>query len=320
MKYLLLFLNLCLVISNGIAADKTVIRAGVQASGTLAWELSVLENGERYKNLDFRLETQALANPEAGKIALQSGSVDMIVSDWVWVSRMRADGADFTFYPYSTNSGALMVPEKSNINKLADLKGKKLGIAGGEIDKNWLLLQALAKQQNLDLNTLVEKVFGAPPLIDEQLKEGRIDAALNYWHFAAKLEGQGFRSLINGKEIMAALGVKESVPALGYVFRQSWAKAHKTVLPSFIAAARQAKLEICNSDAVWLQVVPLTHAEDKASQTRLRQYYCDGEVKQWGNAEQQAAERIYSLLKEVSDNKLTGKSEHIQSGTFWTFE
>ncbi len=101
--------------------------------------------GESAKTSDFQIEKVELANPEAGKIALQAGAVDMIVTDWIWVSRMRSEGKDFTFYPYSTASGSLMVPEKSAIRSLADLKGKRLGIAGGELDKNWLLLQALAK-------------------------------------------------------------------------------------------------------------------------------------------------------------------------------
>jgi NitT/TauT family transport system substrate-binding protein len=315
MKNFLLLINLTLMAVASWAADQPVIKIGVQASGTLAWELSVLQHGEQYKNSGFTIETYPMANAEAGKIALQSGTVDMIVSDWIWVSRMRAEGADFTFYPYSTNSGALMVPEKSNIHQLADLKGKKLGIAGGALDKNWLLLQALAQQEHLDLNAQVETVFGAPPLINEQLRQGRIDAALNYWHFSAKLKGQGFRQLIDGKEIISKLGIQETVPALGYVFRQKWAKA--PVLSSFFQASRQAKTEICGSDKVWQQIIPLTQAEEKTTQDRLRQEYCQGEVKQWGKPEQQAAEKIFSLLQKLSGNKLAGPSEHLAPGTFW---
>ena len=320
MKYILLFISFCLAVSNGIAADKTAIKIGVQAFGTLAWELSVLQHEDKFKALDFTIETHPVANTEAGKIALQSGAVDMIVSDWIWVSRMRSEGANFTFYPYSTNSGSLIVPEKSNIHQLSDLKGKKLGIAGGELDKNWLLLQTLGQKENIDLNASVEKVFGAPPLINEQLVEGRIDAALNYWHFAAKLNGQGFRRLIDGKEIIARLGINENVPFLGYVFKQSWAQEHPLTISTFIKASRQAKTEICRSESVWQRIIPLTRVEEKATQDRLRQCYCEGEVKQWGKPEQQAAERIYSLLKAVSDNKLTGQSGQIQPGTFWVNE
>ncbi|MDP3588979.1 MAG: ABC transporter substrate-binding protein, partial [Methylobacter sp.] len=239
MKFNALFISLCLFVSySGYAAEKTVIRIGVQAFGTVDWELAALQDNPQ---ADFQLEIQHLANAEAGKIALQSGSVDMIVSDWIWVSRLRATGSDFTFYPYSNTSGALVVAKDSPIRSVKDLNGKRLGIAGGELDKNWLLLQALAGQEQLDLNASVEKVYGAPPLITEQLKQNRVDAALTYWHFAARLEAEGYRQIINGKGILKGLGIQQDVPSLGYVFKQSWANAHKQAVNSFFNASKQAK-------------------------------------------------------------------------------
>ena len=188
----------------------------------------------------------------------------MIVSDWIWVSSLRATGADFTFYPYSNTSGALVVAEKSPIHSIKDLKGKRLGIAGGELDKNWLLLQALAQKEQLDLNASVEKTFGAPPLINEQIKQNRVDAVLNYWHFAARLEAQGYRQIIDGRGILKGLGLTEDVPSIGFVFKQSWAENHNLAINSFFKASKQAKNRLCTSDAAWQKVIPLTHTDDLA--------------------------------------------------------
>ncbi|HEY8218935.1 MAG TPA: ABC transporter substrate-binding protein [Methylobacter sp.] len=318
MKFNAFFISLCLFISCGCyAAEKTVIRIGVQASGTVDWELAALQDTPQ---ADFQLEIQHVANAEAGKIALQSGAVDMIVSDWIWVSRLRATGSDFTFYPYSNTSGALVVPKDSPIHSIKDLNGKRLGIAGGELDKNWLLLQALAKQEQLDLNTSVEKVFGAPPLISEQIKQNRVDAALTYWHFAARLEAQGYRQIIDGKGILKGLGIQEDVPSLGYVFKQSWANEHKQAANSFFNASRQAKNRLCTSDAAWQKIIPLTNENDASTLAKLRQRYCEGGVEHWGQAEQLAAGRIYSILRSLSNNQLTGQSENLQPGTFWSIE
>ena len=319
MKFNIVFISLCLFVScNSFAGEKTTIRIGVQASGTLQWELSALQDDPQIKTADFQLEIQPVANAEAGKIALQSGAVDMIVSDWIWVSSLRASGADFTFYPYSNTSGALVVPEKSPIHSIKDLKGKRLGIAGGELDKNWLLLQALAQKEQLDLNTSVEKTFGAPPLINEQIKQNRVDAVLNYWHFAARLEAQGYRQVIDGRGILNGLGIAENVPSIGYVFKQSWAENHKQAIDNFFKASKKAKNQLCSSDAVWQKVIPLTQTNDLATQTKLRQGYCEGSVEQWGEKEQQAAARIYRLLRTLSNNQLTGQSESLQPGTFWS--
>lgn len=318
MKFNAFFISLCLFAScSSYAAEKTVIRIGVQASGTVDWELAALQDN---RQADFQLEIQHLANAEAGKIALQSGAVDMIVSDWIWVSRLRSTGADFTFYPYSDTSGALVVAENSPIHSIKDLKGKRLGIAGGELDKNWLLLQALAQQEQVDLNASVEKVFGAPPLINEQIKQNRVDAALNYWHFAARLEAQGYRQIIDGRGILKGLGVHEDVPSLGYVFKESWANAHKQAVNSFFNASKQAKNQLCTSDAAWQKIIPLTKEDDLPTLAKLRQRYCEGGIGHWGQPEQLAAGRIYTMLRTLSNNQLTGQSENLQPGTFWSVE
>jgi len=321
MKFKIALLGLILgFYSVCFAAEKTTIRLGVLAFGTVNWELAVLKNEKLLDNAAFILDIVPMANPQAGKIALQSGAVDMIVADWIWVSRLRSNGADYTFYPYSNTAGALVVANTSPIKNLQNLQGKKLGIAGGELDKNWLLLQALGLQQQLDLNSAVEKVYGAPPILNQQLLQQRIDAIINYWHFAARLEAQGYRQIINGQDILQQLGITDEVPSLGYVFRQSWAELHQQAINNFLTATRSAKDLLCSSDVVWQKVIPLTKAKDSATQNTLRQRYCEGRIKHWGANNRQAAKKIYLMLKKLSHNKLTGTSEQLQQGTFWGIE
>jgi len=319
MKMIFLLLSL-LLSTNSLAEEKTIIRLGVQAGGTVEWELPVVQEALKAKSADFELEIKHVANVEAGKSALQSGAVDIIVSDWIWVSSLREKGADFTFYPYADTSGALVVPSDSGIHSLSDLKGKRLGIAGGELDKNWLLLQALAsQQQEIDIDSTVEKVFSTPPLINEQIKQGRIDAALTYWHFAARLEAEGYRTIIDGRSILQGLGIQEAVANLGYVFKQSWADQHSQPLKQFFDAGKQARQTLCSTDAAWQKIIPLTKIDDELTQKHLRQSYCAGNIDQWGEAEQKAAEKVYVLLHKQSKQALTGKSEQLQTGTFWKF-
>lgn len=322
MKLQCRFIWLFLLISlNSVAAEKTTIRLGILAFGTAVWEIEAMEQEKLTEAADFDLEVHPVANPEAGKIALQSGAVDMIVADWIWVSRLRASGKDFTFYPYSNTSGALVVANDSPIRTLKDLQGKRLGIAGGELDKNWLLLQALAEQQEqLDLNATVEKVFGAPPILNQQILNDRIDAVMNYWHFAARLEAQGYRQLIDGQGIIKALGIDEPVPSLGYVFSQSWGNLHKQALNGFFKAVQQARQRLCSSDAAWHKILPLIQTDDPTVQDKLRQRYCEGNIEHWGEKEQQAAKDIYDLLKKLSRNRLTGAGADLQPGTFWTID
>src|SRR5882724_8830755 len=79
------------VLGNGPAAAGT-IRLGVLKFGTVNWELDVIKaNGfDKAEGLD--LEIVDLANTGATTVALQAGAVDVIVTDWLWVTRQRAAG------------------------------------------------------------------------------------------------------------------------------------------------------------------------------------------------------------------------------------
>ena len=51
-----------------------------------------------------------------------------------------------TWIPYSANIGALMVKGDGSVRALPDLKGKRIGVAGGPLDKSWLLLLAYGRE------------------------------------------------------------------------------------------------------------------------------------------------------------------------------
>ena len=190
-------------------------RAG---TGTLAWELEILKAHGLDRQAGIDIETTELASTEAGKVALESGSVDLMLSDWLWVTRERALGDDVVFYPYSSALGAVMVPANSPIGGIADLKGKKLAVAGGPLDKSWLLLRALARRSNIDLKTQADIVYGAPPLLQQKALQGEADATLTFWNFCAELEADGMRRAVAMDDVMKSLGAAGPVAMVGYVF------------------------------------------------------------------------------------------------------
>ena len=311
---------ICALLSSqpGFAGEKTLIRLGVLAFGTVNWELTAMQQAGMMATEHYRLQVIKMANPQAGKIALQSGAVDMIVADWIWVSRMRALGKNYTFYPYSNTTGALVVAANSSIQQLQDLKNKKLAIAGGELDKNSLLLQALMqKQGQTEIYASIEKIYGAPPLLSQQMQQKRVDALLTYWHYAARMQAEGYRVLMTGTDILQGLGMQSSVPSIGYVFDRIWADSNKDALQSFLENTRQTKDVLCANDKAWQGIKSLTRAKTEQLNQLLRQRYCAGRVQSWGEKEQQAAADIYQYLQDLSAKRLTGDAEDIQEGTFW---
>src|SRR5260370_28524039 len=234
---------LAVMIALAAQASATVadrIRVAVQRTGTLAWELDVIRTHGLDRKLDLVIETVELASTEAGKIALKGGAADIILSDWLWVARERALGDGLAFYPYSSTLGAVMVPAQSAIRTIDDLKGKIIAVAGGPIDKSWLLLQAFARRSGLDLRKQAIPVYGAPPLLSQKALQGETDATLTFWNFCAELESKGYTRAIAMDHVVKALGAKGPVALVGYTFDRAWAARNASTLERFLAAARQA--------------------------------------------------------------------------------
>lgn len=294
------------------------IRVGVLKFGTVSWELDVIERNRLDEAAGVEVEVVELATNNATAVALQAGAVDVIVTDWLWVTHQRADGAGYSFVPYSTSIGALVVPASSPIRSLADLDGKRLGIAGGPVDKSWLLFRALATQRHgLDLDAAVDKVFGAPPLLNEQIALGEIDAVINNWNFVAQLEAKGYRRVMGAEEAAKALGVATDVPMLGYVFDESWAEANRDDVLAFVEASRAAKALLARSDAEWEKLRPLMRAPDEATFLALRDGFRRGIPQSWGDAQRADAARLFEIMAELGGPELVGRSDELQPGTFW---
>jgi NitT/TauT family transport system substrate-binding protein len=301
--------------------DPAKVRIGVLAYGTVNWELAAIDAEDLARSASIVIVPTILASAEAAKIALQGNAVDVIVADWIWVARQRVQGADYTFSPYSTMHGSLVVPAASSIRTVGDLKGKRLGVVGGGLDKNWLLLKLLAKQKyGIDPDKDIDPVFGAPPLLNQQLVQGRLDALLDYWHYAAKLEVQGYRTVLDGRALLGALGVVDADLAnLGFVFRDLWANQHLGTLRAFLGGSVKARSRLCGDDSAWQRVIPLTQESDPKITSLLRQRYCEGGIQHWGEREVKAAERLFGLLHEAGGEDLTGKRQTLPPGVFWAF-
>jgi len=304
-------------VAGAAAAAEGTIRVGSLRYGTLSWQLDVIANHGLDKKEGLRIEPLELAGAPAAQLALHAGRVDLIVSDWLWVSRQRAEGGDLTFIPFSSAIGGVIVPAASPIRDVAGLAGQRLGIAGSALDKSWLVLRLFARARlGLDLEALADKSFGAPPLLSEALIAGRLDAVLTYWPFAAKLEARGMRRLLSIGDALGALGIPADLPLTGYVVSSRWASDNQTALEVFVGATRRANAILAASDAEWERIAPLTGAADPAELVKLRDAYRDGIPRRWDAAEREAAARLYRLLAEIGGAALVGPSLELASGTF----
>jgi NitT/TauT family transport system substrate-binding protein len=314
-----LLLGFSIAIAGGFAMAGETVRVGVLKFGTVNWEIDTIRHYELDKANGIELDVLALAGNEATRIALLSGAVDIIVSDWLFVSRQRAEGMPLAFVPYSTSVGAIMVPPDSDIATLADLKGKTIGVAGGPLDKSWLMLRGLAEgKAGFDLAGQTTQAFGAPPLLAEKLRQGEFDAALNFWHYNARLEAEGYRMLVSAQAAAAALGAEGEISAIGYVFSETWANDNVQTVLGFVQASRDAKALLNTSDEAWGRLKPMMKANDEVVFDMLVKRYRQGIPARPIAEEEADTARIYDYLAKIGGEKLVGKAKTMMPGTFWS--
>ncbi len=299
------------------AEARDPLRIAVQKTGTASWEIEVIKARGLDEAANLEIETIELASTEAGEVALEGGAVDMVVGDWLWAARERALGDKLLFTPYSSALGAVMAPKDSPVHAVADLAGRSIGVAGGPLDKSWLLLRAVALGSGLDLTKEARPLYGAPPLIAEKLAQGETEAALEYWNFSADLEGRGFRRAIEMSDVEKTLGASGPVAMTGYVFTEAFAASHKDVLRRYFAAAAEAHKILAEDPSAWAPIKARLRLKDEAALAVYRQRYLEGVPKRT-IAEQAADARVlYRRLAKVGGERLVGKATDLDLDLFY---
>jgi NitT/TauT family transport system substrate-binding protein len=301
--------------SGAEAADH--LRIAIQKTGTASWEIEVIKARGLDKAANLDIETTELASTEAGKIALEGGAVDMVIEDWLWAARERTLGDKLLFTPYSSALGAVMAPKDSPVHAVADLAGRSIGVAGGPLDKSWLLLRAAALSASLDLTKEAKPSYGAPPLIAEKLVQGESETALEYWNFSADLEGRGFRRAIEIADIQKALGATGPLAMTGYVFSEAFAASHKDALRRYFVAAAEARKILAEDPSAWAPIQARLRLKDEAALAVYRQRYLEGVPKRTIAEEAADASVLYRRLAEVGGEALVGKAKELDPGLFY---
>jgi NitT/TauT family transport system substrate-binding protein len=281
------------------------------------WIANVIRRHGFDKAHGIVMTTSVLANTDAGRVALMAGADDVIVSDWMFAAAQRAAGTKLCFAPFSNTLGGIMVRADAPVRSFADLKGRKLGVAGGPVDKSWLVVQAAARQSGIDLAAAARVAFGAPPLLDAKLQQGELDAVLTFWNFAARLEAAGCREVISVADCAERLGLPPQLSLVGFVFRQDWAEQNRPAIDGFLAAVDQAEHLLATSDAEWQMIRPMMDAPDDALFAGLRRRFIAGIPEQSADSEQAAAERVFAILHSTGGPRATAGLSALPKGIFW---
>ena len=299
--------------------DAKKLSLGVQATGTVKWELAAMAALGIDKKHLLELDVRDVADSKAGQIALQAKEVDVILSDFVWVSIQRHEGNMVTMVPHSLTVGGLMVDPAAGINSIADLKGKTLAVSGSPVDKSYVILAA--EYNKLTGGNLTEEAsakFGAPPLVNELITGGQAQASLNLWNWNSRAKLAGKTELISVAAMLADLGVSETPPLLGWTFFEETAHDKKDALKAFLDASFETKKALLEDDNVWDTIRDVMNVgDDDKLFAQLRDDYRAGIVTKYASSAMKPAEEAFALMAKYGGPDVVGPSTELENGTFY---
>lgn len=287
---------------NAFAEQLPQVRVAVLQSGTVNWELQHLKNQSYDRQFGFDLQINKVASLSAARLALTSDSADVIVSDWLWAGKRNSDGAQLRFIPFSSQIGSVIVKPGQVLKSLSELKGKNIGVAGGPLNKGWVLLQTAAKDAGVDLQKEAKVQFGAPPLLSQALKRGQVDVLVTFWHYGARLEAEGYQRWLSLEELMLDLGMKSKVPMLGYILKASFANQNRIAVDGFTKAIQQTKNDLATNDTHWNDLRYLMKAEDEEIYQALIKGYRNGTPESVDTDQISDAVRFFELIDQLSSH------------------
>jgi NitT/TauT family transport system substrate-binding protein len=308
-----------LQIADGAAGAP--LRLGILQFGSVQWLAETIRRHSLDAANGFDLVPVVLANTDAGRVALMAGAADIVVSDLFFVAAQRAAGTRLRFAPFSSASGGIMVPTASPIQTLPDLANRRLGIAGGPLDKSWLITRAAAQSAGaFDIANEALLSYGAPPLLNAMAQRGDLDAVLTYWNFAARLDGAGFRQAVSVADCARSLGLSEHLSLVGFVFREDWAKQNPQTIGGFLAAATAAQSRLATDPAEWQPIRPLMDAQDDALFDSLRRRYIAGIPQASPTTRQTDAAKLFDIVRRTGGSRGVDGLDALPEGIFWPIQ
>lgn len=297
-------LTLTAIAGTAIAAEEAVLRIGYQKYGTLvllrakgSLEPRLAKEGVKVQWTEFPGGPQLLEG-------LNVGGIDFGVTGETPPVFAQAAGADLVYVanePPAPTSEAILVPKDSPIKKVADLKGKKVGLNKGS-NVHYLLVRAL-EEAGLTYAD-IQPVFLNPADGRAAFQNGNLDAWVIWDPYQAAAEKQlSARTLRDGKKLVDNHQF--------YLARRNYAAANPKILKILIEEVRGVgDWSKKNPAEVTKQVAPLIGLPEDITRIAVeRQGYGVVPIsKPVIDAQQKIADTFYSL-------KLIPKQLKIQDAT-----
>jgi NitT/TauT family transport system substrate-binding protein len=218
------------------------------------------------KKYGFALEVIDFTAPGQQYPMFRADAIDVAAGNFIDLLRQRKAGVGLrAFHGFQGYSNLIVTKPDSPIKTFKDLKGKKVGQFGTTF-LDWLIVRAAGKKAyNLDLATDAELVGGAPPLLNQFLARGDVDATLQFSSLTLGPLAQGQQRVVSEMPgLMQAAGFNPRSFYVQWHVTDKWSGAHPGAIDKLKAMLTDAYAKLKSDDSVWPPLADKIHISDPA--------------------------------------------------------
>jgi NitT/TauT family transport system substrate-binding protein len=235
--------------------DGGKLRMTDNPAGTNAFARFAMQKYKLDKKYGFEMQIVPVGTSQAALTALQAEGADVIVADFMFLSRAKHAGVKaIGIGPILKWADHVVVPANSPIKSLCDLRGKKVGTVLRSASY-WLVVRAAAlKQCGLDLEKDASIQEGGVALLRGLMEQGQLDATFIFNNVTPAMTVTGkFRVLAQLSELIGQIGLPPDAPFLLFAAQTDYAAAHPKNVKAFMAAYREAVQILAVDDDAWVE-------------------------------------------------------------------
>jgi len=208
------------------------------------------------KKHGLAMEQVALSAPGQQYLMFRSDTIDASPGTFIDLMRQRkAGGAMKAFHGFQGYNNRIVVKPGSAIKSFADLKGVRFGEFGTTF-LDWLILRAAGKKAyGIDLEKDATPVQGAPPLLNQFLAKGEVDAMLQFSSLTLEPIVRGEQRMVaDVPGLMDQAGFGRKVFNSNWNVAEKWTQAHPGAVDRLSAMIDDAYAALKSDDTVWPEI------------------------------------------------------------------
>ncbi|MDR8410709.1 ABC transporter substrate-binding protein [Nonomuraea sp. 3-1Str] len=228
--------------SNANGLEKTDLLIGQYPGADSAPLFIAIERGF-FKEQGLNVKTEAIQAPQAVLPKLSNGSMDVVLGSYATILTIQSEGLEkFKYiadsYQGATGAFGIMVGRDSPIKKVADLKGKKIGVNALK-GLGVLTMNPHLKIAGLDPSPGKDIQYVEVPTTNwlQALEKGDVDAVWMTDPYVSEAKNKlGATMLVDTMS-----GPTESLPITGWAATEKWVSSNPKTMAAFQRAMAKAQ-------------------------------------------------------------------------------